>query len=156
MNDFKKGMVITMELWLVITWAVLTVVLVCVEVATVQFVAIWFAAGSFISFISSLFGASMTMTLVLFIVCSTILLLATRPLVKRFLSKKVVATNADSIIGTIGIVTEKIDNDSGEGRVFINGLSWSARGGQGSTVIEPDTKCIVISIEGVKVIVKPL
>lgn len=45
-----------MEMWHVLFWAALTVLLIAAEIATVQLVAVWFAAGSLAAFVSSLFG----------------------------------------------------------------------------------------------------
>ena len=82
-------------LWQVVFWAVLTILLVIVEIVTVQLVAVWFAAGSLAAFISSLFQIDFLVQIVIFIIISVILLAATRPVVKKILKGKKVHTNAD-------------------------------------------------------------
>lgn len=142
-----------MNITLVIVWAVVTIALVIFELVTVQLVAIWFAAGAFIAFIASLFNAPIQLTIILFILVSIILLLCTRPLAKRLLGGKKTATNADSIIGETCVVTEKIDNIEGTGRIIVNGLNWTARSSDSDVFFEVNSRCKIVSIEGVKVIV---
>ncbi len=145
-----------MELWNVIFWAVLAIVLICVEIATVQLVSIWFGAGSLIAFIASLFGLPFIAQIVIFIATSIVLLFATRPLVKKLVKNKAVSTNADSLIGQSCIVQEKIDNMLGTGRAYANGLDWMARSIDDKVTFDKDEKCQIVRIEGVKLIVKPI
>lgn len=143
-----------MDLWLVITWAVVTVVLICVELASVQLVAIWFAAGSFAAFIASIFHVTLTPTLIIFVTVSVLLLLLTRPFAKKYLNQKRTATNADSILGKVCIVTAKIDNTLNEGQISVNGLTWTARSSIPDITFEEKEQCTIVAIEGVKAIVK--
>ena len=59
----------------------------------------------------------------------------------------------DSKIGKQAIVTERIDNLIGEGRIVTDGMEWTARG-LDSSVIEEGTVVTIEKIEGVKAIVK--
>lgn len=145
-----------MEIWQVLLWAVVTIILVLTEIGTVQLVAIWFGTGSLVAFITALCGVDFRVQIITFIVSSIVLLLLTRPLVKKLLKTKRVATNADSIIGQKCIVTEKIDNLHSTGRVFVNGLSWTARATEDGCKFDVDEMCRVVRIEGVKAIVEPL
>ena len=77
-----------MEIWQLILWAAMTVILIIVEIATIQLVAVWFAAGSFAAFIAALFAAPLWVQLVVFIVVSILLLLATRPFVRSLLQNR--------------------------------------------------------------------
>ena len=144
-----------MEIWHLILWAVLTVVLIVVELVTVELVAVWFAAGSLASCITTLAGGSLWVQLIVFLAVSVLLLIATRPIVRSILKNRTpVATNADSLIGTVCVVKETINNVEDTGRVFADGLMWTARSADG-TVIPAETHCIVESIAGVKLIVRP-
>lgn len=143
-----------MVLWHVIFWAVLTVLLIASEIATVQLVAIWFGAGSLAAFVSSFFGIPFYIQVIIFIAGSILLLLLTRPLVRRFLHSKKVHTNADSVIGRECVVKESIDNVAGSGRVYVDGLTWSARSVDDKVTFSEGQACIVTEIQGVKLIVK--
>ena len=57
-----------MEIWEVLFWAVLSVALIITEIATVQLVAVWFAAGGIAAFISSLFTVPFWAQLIIFII----------------------------------------------------------------------------------------
>lgn len=146
-----------MVLWHIIFWAVLTVILIGSEVVTVQLISVWFGAGSLVAFISSFMGIDFYMQVIIFIAVSIILLLATRPFVKRFLNEKNhVKTNSDSLIGKECVVKEEVNNISGIGRVFADGLDWAARSYDNTVICKPNQTCTVTDIQGVTLIVKPI
>ena len=134
-------------------WAALTVILIIVEALTVQLVTIWFAVGSLAAVIANLAGANTIWQSIIFVAVSLIVLVLTRPYVKKAIEKKAVPTNSDRFIGKEAIVSEKIDNRAGQGQVKIGGIPWTARS-EDDSIIEPDEIVIVKKIEGVKVIVE--
>lgn len=136
-----------------ILWLILLVAFAIVEGVTVSLVSVWFIGGAAAALIAALCGAEVWLQVVLFFGVSIVLLLCLRPLSKRLLKQKKVATNADSNIGKEAIVTEKIDNLQGKGAVKIAGVEWSARSEDGS-VIEKDAVVRILRIEGVKVCVQ--
>lgn len=140
--------------WAAIIWLILTVVLLITEAATVMVVSLWFAAGSLAAMAMALAGGSIWLQVLVFLVVSAAALTALRPLVRKYLTPKLTATNIDSIIGSIGIVTADIDNISASGQVKLNGMEWSARSTSGESV-KAGTKVRVDKIEGVKVFVTP-
>ena len=88
-------------------------------------------------------------------VVTLVLLLATRPLVKKFLQNKETHTNADRVVGQTAVVTEDIDNLAAHGRVEVLGNDWAARSTE-NVRIQKGTKVQVVRIEGVKLIVTPV
>ena len=90
----------------------------------------------------------------MFLVVSTVLLLALRPLVRKYVTPKVIRTNVDSVIGSRGIVTAPIHNVEARGQVKLNGMDWTARSTSGDP-IEAGTLVRVDRVEGVKVFVSP-
>ena len=136
-----------------ILWLILLVAFAIVEGVTVSLVSVWFIGGAAAALIAALCGAEVWLQVVLFFGVSIALLLCLRPLSKRLLKQKKVATNADSNIGKEAIVTEEIDNLQGKGAVKIAGVEWSARSEDGS-VIEKDAVVRILRIEGVKVCVQ--
>ena len=137
----------------VIGWLIAIVVFIVAEAATVALVSVWFMGGALAALIASLCGAELWLQIVLFFAVSAALLLALRPLSKKLLRRKKVATNADRNIGRTAIVTEEIDNLLGTGAVKISGVEWSARSADGSR-IEKGAVVRVLRIEGVKVCVE--
>jgi membrane protein implicated in regulation of membrane protease activity len=137
-----------------VVWLILMVVFLIAEACTVSPVSIWFAVGSMGALIASMCDAQLWIQIAVFLVLSATLLACMRPFVKKFIKPKITATNADSIIGSEGFVTEDIDNLSARGQVKLGGMFWSARSTSGDP-ISKDTKVKVDRIEGVKVFVSP-
>lgn len=137
-----------------IFWLAAGIVLLIVEAATPTLVSIWFALGAFAALIAAFAGAELWIQILLFLVVSGIALVVTRPLAKKYLDTKHVATNADMVIGKEGVVTEEIDNLNAHGAASCMGKEWTARSLDDS-VLAKGTKIRVHSIEGVKLIVTP-
>lgn len=135
----------------VILWLVITVVLVIIEVATFNLVTIWFAGGAFVAMVAAMFHVPMWAQLILFAFATTVLLVSTRPLVIKYMAKKT-PTNSDRVIGTMGIVTEEIDNLKETGAVKADGKIWTARARE-DVVIPEGSKVKIHEIRGVKLIV---
>lgn len=134
-----------------IFWIIALVVFIVAELATVQFISIWFAIGAIASLICAAFGAPLWVQLIVFLAVSAVLVICTRPFVKKF-QKKIVPTNADLDIGRTCVVTEEIDNDKGLGRVKLDGVFWAARSESGE-IIPEGTVVTVKKADGTKLIV---
>ena len=141
--------------WAAICWLVLTVVLLIAEAVTVTVISLWFAAGSLAAMTMALVGGGIWLQVLVFLVVSAAALTALRPLVRKYLTPKLTATNIDSVIGTIGIVMSDIDNISAVGQVKLHGMEWTARSTSGES-IKAGTNVRVDKIEGVKIFVSPV
>lgn len=135
-----------------IMWFIAMVAMLGVELATVSLTSIWFALGALAALIAALCGAPIWLQVVWFLVVSVLALIATRPLVKKYINGKTTPTNADMLMGQTCVVTEPISNLSETGAVKIGGKVWTARSEDG-TVFAPGEKVIAVRIEGVKLIV---
>ena len=100
-------------------------------------------------------GGPVWLQAVWFVVVSVVALILTRPLVKKFVNGRTVATNADRNIGRIGLVTERIDNLAATGCVRIDGVDWTARSTADDRVIGEGAQVVIREIQGVKLIVEP-
>ena len=100
------------------------------EIMTVGFLLFWFGIASLISMVVSFFTSNLVIQMVVFLVSSVILILATKPFVKKFMNKKNIATNAYSLIGKTGLVIQEIDNVKGIGQIKVGGEVWSAQSGR--------------------------
>ena len=134
-------------------WIALAVLFGAVEATTTNLTTIWFAVASALMAFVSLLDISAPVQLVIFALLVTALLILTRPLVKKLLVKKTVATNADRVISQPGIVLEDVDPIENSGQVKVLGQCWSANSENGKA-IPKNTNVIVVGLEGVKVIVK--
>lgn len=124
-----------------------------VESTTAVLVSVWFIPGCFVAMLCALSGLSITVQVVVFSLTSALALVATRPLVKKLQSKGKTPTNADRLFQMKGKVTEEINNENAQGSVYIDGKTWTARSADG-TPIPVDTRVSVVSMEGVKLLVK--
>ncbi len=134
-------------------WIAVLVAAVVVEALTNDFVAIWFFPASLVSMILSLFDTPPWLQILLFLAIGLVLVVATRPLCRRFLSTKAEKTNVDAIVGKVCIVTEEIRNIEEQGEVKVGGLCWSARSVDGR-VIAVGEQVTVREVQGVKLIVE--
>ena len=141
--------------WAAIIWLLLMVAFLIAEAATVTVISLWFAAGALAAMATALLGGSVWLQAGVFLVVSAIALTALRPLVRKYLTPKLTATNIDSVIGSVGIVTTAIDNVAAVGQVKLNGMEWTARSSSGDS-IPTGTQVTVERIEGVKVFVFPV
>ena len=133
-------------------WLVLLILSLVAEGATAAVTSIWFAAGALVAMLAALLEVQLWLQIVLFMVVSVGLLIALRPLLKKYITPKKIRTNVDSVIGTQGVVLEQIDNIAGTGRVKLGGMEWTARSETGEP-IAPGEVIRVEKIEGVKVFV---
>jgi len=140
--------------WAAITWLILMLALLAAEASTVTLVSLWFAAGALAAMVVSLLGGAVWLQITVFLVISTILLTALRPLVRKYITPRLTATNIDSVIGSTGLVTVAIDNVSAAGQVKLGAMVWTARATSGIPIPE-GTLVRVDKIEGVKVFVSP-
>ena len=134
-------------------WLIIAVVLGVIEASTSTLVTIWFALAALIVAGIAIFVENIWVLFAIFIIISAVLVVITRPLTKRFLNKKTVATNADRIILAKGIVTEQIDPIQNTGQVRVLGQIWSAKAVDGEP-IEVDAIVMIKALEGVKVVVE--
>ena len=135
-------------------WIALFVIFLIAEALTAQLATIWFAAGALVALILEIAGVeSIAIQVTAFVAVSALTLIATRPLVKKMVAQKSVATNADRNIGCEAVVTEDIDNLKAQGSVKVNGNIWTARSADDNP-IEAGAIVITEKIDGVKMIVR--
>lgn len=135
-------------------WVAALVVFLIVEAVTAGLVSIWFVFGSLVALICAALGAAVWLQIFWFVIVSVATLVLTRPLVKRYVDSRSVATNADRSIGRTAVVTERIDNLAATGAVKLDGVVWTARSTDDAVAIETGERVTVRAIEGVKLIVE--
>ena len=135
-----------------IVWLVAAIIFLIIEALSVQLISIWLAGCAIVAMVLALLNVNFWIQVLVFAIVSLLLIILTRPLVKRILSKNVEATNADRSIGKEAAVTSEINNVLGKGQVNRAGQIWSARSSDDSVINEGET-VIVEKIDGVKLIV---
>lgn len=137
-----------MDMW--ILWLVVIVLLVFLEVSTVNLVCVWFILSGLVSLVLSFFIDSFYIEFAIFVLLGLILMILTRPILVKKLVRKNVKTNSDRVLGMEGVVTDEITKFK-VGEVKVDGKRWSAISDE---KIEVGTTIIVESIDGVKLVVR--
>lgn len=135
-------------------WLGIAVVLAVIEVSTTQLVTLWFVIGAAVTAVCSatFLKGQLVWQIVLFIVVSALMLILTRPLVKKLKANEHTSTNSDRNIGKSALVITDIDPELGTGQVRVGNEKWSAKSQDGSKISE-GTNVKVVGIEGVKLVV---
>lgn len=133
-----------------IAWGVIFIVTLIAELASAQLISIWFAVSALITFVVSFF-VPFPVQIIIFVVISALLLIITRPLMKK-ISAKEVPTNADLDIGKTVMLTEEVNNDKCTGRAILNGVGWMAVSVD-NEIIPKDSMVKIEKINGAKLMV---
>lgn len=130
-------------------WFIVFVVLLFIELATVNLVSIWFAVGSLLAFITTFITDNILIQILVFVISSTIALILTKPIIKKIKSREIVPTNFDRVLGKRGEVIKKITEDK-YGEVKVLGTVWTA---MATETLEVGQKVKIKGIDGVKLVV---
>jgi membrane protein implicated in regulation of membrane protease activity len=137
-------------LWL---WGAVFVITAAAECASLQLVSIWFTVGAAGAFAAAFFKVGFTGQLAIFVGVSLVLLIATRPLLKKIRVKQTPKMNADKNIGETAVLIEAVSPALGTGRVRHNGVDWMAVSENGAD-IPAGTVVQITAVEGAKLIVR--
>ncbi len=136
-----------------IGWLIVFVIFAALELVSLGLTCIWFAVGALAACVTSLFTGNWIIQAIVFIVVTVVVLIFLRPIAMKYINNKAEKTNVESMEGKIGKVISEIDNINAKGMVQIDGMDWTARSRE-NEVIREGALVEVISVEGVKVIVK--
>ncbi|MDY0373769.1 MAG: NfeD family protein [Candidatus Izemoplasmatales bacterium] len=136
---------------MILIWFGVVVLAGIIEASTMDLTSIWFSVGAlFALIIAVIWGDNVILQAVIFIVVSILLLLGLRPVFKKYIRKNEIKTNADKLVGRTAICIKPIVNGE-RGEVKIEGKIWTAISNED---IQLDEKVEVLSIDGVKLVVK--
>lgn len=131
-------------------WLTVVVLLTIVEAMTVNLTTIWFVVSGLVaiglSFVTDIFLIQFGV----FVCLGIVLLIVTKPFVKKFLDSRDAKTNFDRIIGMNGIVLKEI-NDVDNGEVKVDGKIWTA---YSDDSLKVNDKVKVLEISGSKIKVR--
>ena len=113
-----------MEPWIMPTvWGIIFLGTLVLEIVTSDIDSIWFTASSVVCLILSIFVSTWWIQVIVFVVLSVVLIIATRPITKKMMDREIISTNADKVIGQTGVITQAFEGDS-VGEVRIEGQLW--------------------------------
>ena len=141
-----------MDAWVI--WLIVAVVFAVAEVINLSFYLFPFAIGAAAAALVDLAGGGTGIEWVTFAVLTAVSFTVVRPIARRHVNMPPqIRTGTAALIGRTGIVTERIVNDEGVGRVRIEGEVWTARAYDEDKVIEPGTRVHVMEIKGATALV---
>lgn len=137
-----------------VIWLAVLLVCLVIEIVTLGLATIWFAVGALAATVCVLCGFPLWAQNTVFVMVSFIFLLFTRPIAVKYFNKDRVRTNAEGLIGKVGIVISEIDNLQGTGQLTVAGQEWSARSLDDGVTFPVGVVVEIAAIQGVKLLVK--
>ena len=135
-------------------WVALVIVFALIEVFTLGLTTVWFAIAALVMVFLSFLNFPLSVQALMFLAISALLLIFTRPIaVKKFKIGRE-KTNVDSLVGKKALVIKAI-GEFEKGEVKVSGQIWSAHT-EDNTEVAEGTKCEVLRVEGVQLIVKEI
>lgn len=136
-------------------WLILAGIFIIFEMITVGFLVFWLAIGSLIAMVISIFAPdAIVLQTAIFVISSSLLILFTKPLVDKYITKKTVPTNINTLIGKKAKVIVDINYLDSTGQVKVAGEIWSAKTNS-EEIIPQGTEVEILQIDGVKLLVQP-
>jgi len=136
-------------------WLAAVVVSLIIEFVSLELVSIWVSVGSFLAMILALCGVGFEIQIIVAVVVSIGCILGLRKITLKLLYKNKDKTNLDLAIGTKVKLIESVTPDK-MGVAKYNGLDWSVKSKDESLTIKEGSHVEILSIEGNKLIVRPL
>lgn len=137
-------------------WLILFIILLSVEIVSMNLMAASFAPGALVAAIMCFFELPAWAEILAFIVISAILFVFVRPIMARFMYEQKKQARLDKLIGRDGIVICEIYNAHGVGVVNIGGREYRARSHRPNAVISEGSKVKVVTMRGDTAIVDDL
>lgn len=135
-------------------WLGLLIFFLIIEIITVGLTSIWLAGGSLAALLLNIADFNLMWQIIAFFVISFLLLIFTRPFAVKYINAHHEKTNYEGVIGKIVRVTGTVSNLAQTGSAVVNGMEWTARAEGDEEVLEPGELAKVVSISGVKLIVR--
>jgi membrane protein implicated in regulation of membrane protease activity len=133
-------------------WVLAGLLLLVVEMLSIDLIFVMMAAGAFAAAIVSLFTDSIVAESLVAVAVAGGALLLVRPVALRHLTlPHSLRTGTAALVGAEGLVLERVDGR--DGRIKIGGEIWSARAYDRDSVFEPGTSVEVARIDGATALV---
>ena len=132
-------------------WLILFLVFLGLEIITTGvFFFLCFSTGALFAMLCSLLGATFQVEMIVFCAVSLASILLIRPLFKKYVAKKKIETNVDSLIGAPAVVIENI-KANGTGKVKAASEIWLAISKED---IDVNENVVIEAVDGTKLVVK--
>ena len=141
-----------MDAWVI--WIIVACVLAVGEMLTLSFFLAPFAAGALLAAAVEALGGGAVLSWAVFIVASVLAFSVVRQIVRSHRrTPPQVRSGTAALVGSSGLVVERIANDEGVGCVKIGGEVWTARAYDEDEVIDVGARVHVVEIRGATALV---
>ena len=141
-----------MDVW--VYWILLAVIFAVGEIVSMGFFLAPFAVGALLAAIAAVLGAGDAVSVVVFLVGSTLLFGLVRPVARRHLRTPAqLRTGTAALVGKTAIVGQRVDNDADTGTVKLEGEIWTARSMDDTEVFEVGSRVHVVEIRGATAVI---
>ena len=137
---------------MIVIWTIVIIGSIIIETETADLVSCWFAVSGLACLVLALCNVDLLIQGLVFVALSAVLVLATRPLFKKFNTSEDIPTNSDRLIGMTGVITKKVVGDE-KGEIRVNYQRWTAISRK-DEVFEVDEKAVVSYIDGNKLVIE--
>jgi membrane protein implicated in regulation of membrane protease activity len=136
-----------------VIWLIIAAIFIAAEVFTPGFFLLWFGVGALVASVMALLGVeSFAAQMVVFLVVSVALVIASRTIFERFFTRssggKELRSGIETMIGQIGTVVESSRGALNEGAVRVYGSIWTAFPAEGEWPLKEGDSVAVERIEG--------
>ena len=131
-----------------IVWLIVAAIFIGAEVLTPGFFLLWFGIGALVAALMAMLGiGTAAAQLLVFLIVSTVLVIASRTIFDRFLSRSPsqgeLKSGAETMLGQVGTVVEASKGALNEAAVKVYGSVWTAFPSEGETsLIEGETVAV--------------
>ena len=135
-----------MSAWII--WLAIAIILLIVEMLTVNLLTIWFSLAAFIMSPISLLNLPIYVQILIFIAISMALMIPLKKVYEEKIKPKNILKDnlTDKLVTESGIVTTTIDNSKNEGQIIVGDIYWKAVS-LNNDIIEKGTKVSIVKIE---------
>jgi len=146
------------EIWHV--WVIAAILFFIAEIFSPVFVSLCFGVACLICSPFAYFHFDFRIQLAVFSLSALVIFFVIRPVFMKWFHRTTpsapkIETNANALIGKMGVVLERIDPHTVQGRVKVQGEDW--RGfSVNSQPIDPNVRVVVVGIDGTKLLVRPI
>lgn len=139
---------------MIVVWIAVIAIGIIVEAQTSELVSIWFAISGAVAIVCAIAELSIPIQIAVFSILTLLLVIGTRPLVKKLTKNTEVKTNADKLVGMVGVITKSVEPGE-RGSVKVEYQEWTAVSKNNQAFLE-GTKVVISEIIGNKLVVESI
>lgn len=141
------------NMWAV--WLGLALVLGAVEAATADFIFLMLAGGAIAGLVAGLITTSLAVQVLAASAVALLLLGTVRPVLKRRMTDSLpgYVSGSAAYVGRQATVSQPVDENNG--RVVLDGETWSARTERPTIPLPTDSEVTIIELDGATLVVEP-